>query len=108
MSNIKYVTRTFPREILQLMLAEDLEDFEGLEMEVVDDEVYDNSRWSVHHRMIFKHGDKHYMVDYSRGATEQQDERPFEYSPVDVPCIEVEEKEVVIRQFLPIEQSNGG
>lgn len=100
----KYVSRTFPKKVLQDLLREDLDEegFEGKEMEVVEDEIYDNSRWSAHHRLIFSHGKEYYQVDYTRGATENQPEMPFEYASQDVVCIKVEAKPVTIVKFVPI------
>jgi len=48
---------------------------------VVTDEIVDNSRWSIQHTVIFKDTKtgKYYSTYYSVGATEQQDEEPFEY-----------------------------
>ena len=100
----KYVTRTFPKKVLQLLLGEDIEDFEDLPLDIVSDKVYDNSRWSVHSRLVFSHGDKFYQVDYSRGATEYQDERPFENDSAEVICIEVKKTPVTVMKYLPVEQ----
>lgn len=100
----KYVTRTFPKKVLQDLLREDLDKFEDEEMEVVEDEIYDNSRWSSHHRLVFSHGKMYYKVDYTRGATENQPEMPFEYALADVVCIKVEAKPVTTIQFIPVKE----
>lgn len=100
---VKYVCRKFPKKVLQDLLREDLEDFEDLPMEIVSDEVFDNSRWSVHHNLVFKHGDKYYQTQYSRGATEYQHEPPFEYAMDEISCTLMELKEVTVTQFVPIE-----
>lgn len=49
--------------------------------DVVFDEIYDHTRWSVLHECVFKAPDdgKFYRVYYSVGATESQDERPWQY-----------------------------
>ena len=49
--------------------------------EVIEDEIIDQSRWSVHHRQVFKHEGKFYETYYSCGATEQQEEYPYENDP---------------------------
>ena len=47
--------------------------------EVVQNELIDNSRWSLLYDLVFKAPDgKFYLAGYSRGATESQDESPFE------------------------------
>ena len=56
----------------------------------VEEELVDTSRWSIMYEGVFLHkpSNKYYSLDWSVGATEQQDERPFEY------CKEVEATEV--------------
>ena len=71
-------------------------DYENVEL----DEVINNSRWSIHHRIIFKYTDnKFYQAYYSVGATEMQDERPWGYEN-EVELIEVELKEVTIKKWV--------
>ncbi|KAF6630589.1 hypothetical protein H6F38_14270 [Paenibacillus sp. EKM208P] len=57
------------------------------------DDITDTSRWSIHHEIVFEHEGKFYQTHYSEGATEMQDESPWEYEE-DVDCDEVELKEV--------------
>jgi hypothetical protein len=52
-----------------------------------------NSRWSIRKSGIFKHlpTGKFYELEWSQGATEHQDERPFQYSdpdPIEVHQVE--------------------
>lgn len=70
--------------------------------EVVQDEITDTTRWSVHHECVFKLEDKFYMTDYSVGATEMQDESPYEYDGDWVRVTEVEEKQVTVTKFVPV------
>ena len=65
------------------------------------DEMTDVSRWSIHHRIVFEDGGKFYSAHYSEGATESQDERPWEYDG-DVECSEVELKEVTIKKWVEL------
>ncbi|WGT37755.1 hypothetical protein MHB40_14500 [Lysinibacillus sp. FSL K6-0057] len=65
------------------------------------DEVTDMSRWSIHHRIVFKHDNKFYETYYSEGATEMQDERPWEYED-EVECDEVELKEVKVLKWVKV------
>ncbi len=46
--------------------------------DIVQNNIVDNSRWSIIHEIIFKYNDKHYQAYYSVGATECQDESPWE------------------------------
>lgn len=74
-----------------------LQDEEG---ETILNEVVDTSRWSVHYRRVFQHDGKFYETFYSVGATDQQDECPYEYEPDEIECAEVfrTEKTVIVYQ----------
>ena len=85
----------FPKEDLQDLIR--FCDVDGLEL--IKDEITDTSRWSVHHTMIFKHNGKYYLAGYSEGATEIQDESPFEYEPDMIECPEVEPVEVTVTEY---------
>ncbi|MNK09912.1 hypothetical protein D3C87_279120 [compost metagenome] len=80
---------------------------DNTELETISDEQFDTSRWSIHSRLIFKHIDgdveTFYYVDYSEGATEQQDERPFEYEDDEIECFQAEPKKVEVIQYFAIE-----
>ena len=67
-----------------------------LDYEVVQNEIVEHTRWSVVHECIIKHkpSGKYYDASYSEGATEMQDESPFEYDDVDENgCLELDEVE---------------
>ena len=68
--------------------------------EVVEDVVTGTSRWSTNYRLVFKHDGTYYETTYSRGATESQDEQPFDdmYS---VESTEVVPTQVTITKYLP-------
>jgi hypothetical protein len=75
-----------------------------LPCDVIEDDIFDTSRWSEHHWIVFKDTDgKHYETCYSCGATEMQDEPPWEYDN-EVECHEVELKEVVIKKWVRTQQ----
>jgi hypothetical protein len=65
------------------------------------DEIYEASRWSTHHRIIFSYQGKFYEAQYSKGATEMQDESPWEYDD-EVECHEVELKEVKVKKWVRV------
>lgn len=71
------------------------------EVEVIYDNIIDISRWSQIHEIVFKYNGKFYMADYSCGATEYQDESPWEYVE-EVTVTEVEPVEVTVTQYKPI------
>lgn len=66
------------------------------------DEITDNSRWSIYHTCVFENNGKFYTTGYSVGATECQDESPWDYED-EVECTEVELKEVVVKKWVPVE-----
>jgi hypothetical protein len=45
---------------------------------IISDNIIDTSRWSVWHEIIVQIKDKFYQTTYSRGATEYQEESPWE------------------------------
>ena len=65
-------------------------------------EIIDTSRWSTIYELVFEHEGKHYLTTYSVGATESQDERPWEYEN-EVECVEVELVPVTVKKWIPVE-----
>lgn len=107
MSNSKFVTKKFPKIALREVIYEDgagLPDSSSLEK--VSEDLIDTTRWSVITTLIFKHiengKETFYKVDYSVGATESQDERPFEYEGDEVVCLQVEPRKVEVIQYFPV------
>lgn len=80
------------------ILLEDLD----LPWSAIENTVVDNSRWSIQHEIIFEYQGKFYCTYYSVGATEQQDESPWEYED-NVGCTEVVKKKVMMEQWVPVE-----
>ena len=70
-----------------------------LPCDAILDEITDTSRWSVHHRIIFSYQGRFWETYYSEGATEMQDEGPWEYDE-EVECYEVELKEVTVKKWV--------
>lgn len=68
------------------------------------DRIVDTTRWSIVHEIVFKDKGKLYMTTYSEGATECQDEIPWEYDD-EIECIEIEVelKEVKVKKWIPVE-----
>ena len=88
----------FKKETLQAMVFGDLEDG----YEVVEDKITSHGRWSVYHTMIFKLNDRLFSTDYSTGATESQDELPYQYASDEIECPEVSPVEKTIIVYEPI------
>lgn len=95
-------TAEFKKEDLKDLVNDECESLEKIE-----DRITDTGRWSVHYALIFKDkaSGKFYATDYSRGATEQQDESPFEFEPDLVACREVRpvEQTVIVYEHTPEE-----
>jgi hypothetical protein len=68
--------------------------------------IVDKSRWSIQKEGVFLHkpSKKHYEFYWQVGATEMQDEQPFEYDK-EVEPVEVELKEVIIQKWMPVSQT---
>lgn len=64
--------------------------------------IVNTTRWLIIHEIVFEDKGKFYMTTYSEGATEYQDERPWEYDD-EIKCTEVELKEVKVKKWIPVE-----
>lgn len=62
----------------------------------IEQKIVDHTRWSVHYEEIFTFEGKYYRTRYSIGATEGQDESPYEYAPEEIECPEVHAVERVV------------
>lgn len=80
-----------------------LRDELDLPYNAIENHVIDNSRWSIQHEIIFEHEGKFYQAYYSVGATECQDERPWEYED-EVECTEVVKQEVTRMEWVPVKE----
>jgi len=60
------------------------------------------SRWSIHCWGVFEHKGKFYRTVFSVGATECQDERPYEYDDDDIECPEVKKVPVIVEEWKPV------
>ena len=77
------------------------DDADGLTL--VEDEIVDTSRWSEIRYLVFTDGEKHYGISYSKGLTEMQDERPFQYEPDEIECKEVRPVDVTVRKWVTVD-----
>ncbi|MCK4245561.1 MAG: hypothetical protein KAX20_08055 [Candidatus Omnitrophica bacterium] len=91
----------FKKEILKGLANED---YDRDVFDIIKDELIDTSRWSNIYEMVFrdKASEKLYLSSYSRGATESQDERPYEYSSEEVEVIEVEEYQETVTKYRKV------
>lgn len=77
-------------------------DLQDLIYAAVDNNIIRHTRWSVHHKVVFPFEGKFYTTEYSVGATESQDERPFEYAADEIECPEVREVEKLMKMWEPL------
>jgi hypothetical protein len=58
------------------------EDLDTEQFKIMEDIITGHDRWSVFHSLVIKdtYSDKFYETEYRVGATENQDERPFEHT----------------------------
>lgn len=94
------ITRTLTREqLLDVWVVLD---------DPISDEIVGKSRWSVEHEVIFKAPDdgKFYRANYSRGATEEQSESPWQDEPT-VEATEVHQVEKIVKVWEPLTAEKG-
>lgn len=75
-----------------------LQDTNGDENDKLN-EIIDTRRWSVQYDRIFEFEGKLYSAPYSRGATESQDESPYEYEEDMIECPEMEAFEKIVIDY---------
>ena len=70
-------------------------------VKIIDDKMVEQRRWSIVHKIIFEYNEKFYEAYYDEGATEMQDEDPWEYEDF-VEATEVHEVEKTIKVWEAI------
>ena len=92
-------TKTFKKEDLISALDGASEPLQEVWYELVD-----TSRWSNIYELVFKDVESglYYQTTYSVGATECQDESPFEYDPDEIECSQVEQVEKVVKVWQDV------
>lgn len=105
----------FHKEILSDLVYEDIitlnegdYDFKSpVTIKNIKKEITDTSRWSIMENQIFSLEDsdglvRYFSTNYSYGATENQDESPYEYDDEWIECQEVEPRNVMVVQYVPV------
>ncbi|MCK4815452.1 hypothetical protein KA005_06760 [bacterium] len=89
----------FAVETLRELSCEEAENYATVKETVVD-----TGRWTIQYEVIFKDltTGKHYRTYWQRGATEYQDEQPFEYDKGEIDCDEVELVEVMVKEWRKV------
>ncbi len=68
----------------------------------IDEKIIGQSRWAIQRSEIFEHEGKFYLTVYSVGATEMQDEGPYEYAPEEIECPEMHKVSKTVEVWEPI------
>ena len=89
------MTKTFDKAYLTEELALPYSKY------VVSDTITDTGRWNIEHELVFRDpaDNKYYRTSYREGATELQDEHPWEYKDT-VEAVEVEKKLVIKEVYV--------
>ena len=72
---------------------------------ILEDKIIEHSRWSVVHSLVFKTDDeegKYYSSIYSVGATESQDESPWEDEGDEIECSEVVPVHKTVIEYMQV------
>lgn len=91
-TNMERTTVTLSPEYLRDLLDDNGND----EFDIVVNKITDTSRWAIHHRLVIyrKTDQRYFETHYRTGATEYQEESPFEY-----------EDEVTLREVFAVEKT---
>jgi hypothetical protein len=81
-----------------------LNSFDAADVEVMVNKTVDVGRWSVSYDYVFKYEGKFYSAPYSVGATEMQDEGPWEYDDDPVTVVIVEPVEVTVIEYVSVKK----
>lgn len=65
----------------------------------VYDKITGRDRWTIHYETVFQHNGKFYKTEYGVGATEHQEEIPYEYDPDEIECPEVFPVETMVTVY---------
>ena len=81
----------FKKTDLQEMLWE-----ESDHLKVISNKMISQGRWMTNYKVVFECDGRYYESSYSKGSTENQDGKPWEYDGEAIECKEVFKKEKVI------------
>jgi hypothetical protein len=76
---------------------------EDTDVEVLEDTQIGTTRWSIRHKLIVRIKDKFYSTIYATGATECQDEQPWQYEK-EVTFTEVHQVEKLVKVWEPVDE----
>ena len=79
---------------------------ENTEAKIIEKNFIEHSRWSILYEIIFNYQDKFYESSYCVGATEYQEEDPYEYEGDEIECYEVQPVEKTVMDYERVEQND--
>lgn len=70
---------------------------------IIEDKITGNGRWDIAHNLIWQHTDgRIFQCQYSVGATEQQEQGPWEYEK-EIECTEMVKRLITVEKWIPKE-----
>jgi len=70
---------------------------------IIEDKITGNGRWNIFHNLIWQHIDgRVFQCQYSVGATETQEESPWEYEK-EIECTEMVKRLITTEKWIPKE-----
>lgn len=87
---MEQILMKFTKEFLLYSLGEE---------NIISDKIDSKSRWSIKYRRVFKHDDKFFETYYSIGATESQDQIPYDEEEDLIECREVFPEQVTVTVY---------
>lgn len=94
MTKPSYVTRDFTKDELDELEVR----FGGAS--VVRDDIVDTTRWGIVHKVVFRADGDLWEITFEEGATEYQEQDPFEYGPHT--ARKVEARKVEVTEYHPV------
>lgn len=90
----------FDKKELQMIVDDDSFDYE-----IVTTDIIGSGRWDIQYRTIFKNTEtgQMYVTYYNRGATEYQEEKPFEYDGDTIGVSEVNIEPISASAYLTVD-----
>ena len=79
---------------------------DSAEFTMISEEICSVSRWSIHYDGVCQHREtgKYYLISWETGATELQDEEPFDYEDGPVVLIEAAPTVVTTVKYFAIKE----
>jgi hypothetical protein len=71
-----------------------------LKKDTVVKEIVGRGRWAVDYRRVFRHEGRFYETFYSVGATEGQEQSPYDSDPDEIECREVKAVEKTVTVYV--------